>query len=103
MISRVSKCLEMVGVDFGPESAPFSIHLLFPILELVVHLVEVFHSYAVSYHLQWIDLALLNALQEVFPVEVDGSLAVTDESNASLHHRADVEVIGETNVDTGNA
>ena len=45
-------------------------------------------------HLERIDLALLDHLQERLPVQVDGRLAVTNEADTALHQGADVEVVG---------
>jgi hypothetical protein len=35
----------------------------------------------------------LNLLEKVFPVVVDGGLAVADEADAAFHEGADVEVV----------
>ena len=78
-----------------------SIDLLFLVLELVVDLVEILHSYSVSNHLEWIDLALLNTLEKVLPVEMNWRLAVANESNSALHYRADVELSPSVSIVTG--
>ena len=65
---------------------------LLSLLELVIDLVQILDPDTMGHHLQRIDLAALNALEEVFPVEVDGCLAIADEADSTLHERACSEV-----------
>ena len=50
--------------------------------------------HAMTEHHKGVCLALLNHGEKFLPVEVDGSLTVTDEADTALHQGADVEVVG---------
>jgi len=45
-------------------------------------------------HLERVDLAALDLLEEHLPVEVNRGLTVTDEADTALHESTDVEVVG---------
>lgn len=70
------------------------LHVVLLLVEGVVHLIEVLEANAVGNHLHRCDLLILDHLEERFPVEVDGCLAVANEADAALHEGADVEVVG---------
>lgn len=72
-------------------------HLLEALLALVKEFVDLLHILkldSVSDHAERVDLVLADELEEMVPVLVDGGLAVTDQTDASLHQSTDVEVIG---------
>jgi len=62
-------------------------------VKLVVGLVNVLETHSVRDHLIRIELALADLDEELLPVLVHRCLAVSDESNATLHERPDVEVV----------
>lgn len=70
------------------------LHAILLLVEHVVNLFEVLDVDTVGHHLQGIDLALLDHLQKLLPVEVDGCLSVADKADTTLHQRANVEVVG---------
>lgn len=70
------------------------LHAILLLIELVVDLVEVLHANTVSNHLQRVDLAFLDHLKKLLPVEVDRCLSVADQADTALHQRANVEVVG---------
>lgn len=81
----------------GLRELGLDVHLLHAILLLLKHVVDlgkILHGDTVGNHLQGVNLALLNHLEKLLPVEVDGSLSVADEANTALHQRANVEVVG---------
>jgi len=51
----------------------------------VVDLGHVLDADTVGDHLQGVDLAFLDHLEKLLPVEVDGCLSVTDEADTTLH------------------
>ncbi len=46
---------------------------------------------------------LPNHLKQLLPIQMHGRLAVADEADAALHEGADVEVVGEADVDARDA
>ena len=70
------------------------LHALHTLIVFRVNLVHLLHLDPVGDHVEGLELAGLDLLEQVFPVEMDGGLAVADEADAALHYRADVEVIG---------
>jgi hypothetical protein len=70
------------------------LHAILLLVEGVVHSSQILETHAVRNHLHGCDLLVLDHLEEGLPVFVDGRLAVTDEADAALHERADVEVVG---------
>lgn len=70
------------------------LHTVLLLVELVVDLVEILHADTVSDHLQRVNLAFLDVLEQLLPVEVDGCLSVANQADTTLHQRANVEVVG---------
>ena len=62
-------------------------HSLF-LFKFVVHFVDILHLDTMCHHLQRIDLARLDFLEQVLPVVVDWRLPIPDESNTTFHQRA---------------
>ncbi len=54
------------------------LHCIGPCLKLVIHLIQVLKPNTVGHHLERVQVTLLNHLQELVPVLVDGSLAVSN-------------------------
>merc|ERR1712113_25116 len=79
------------------------LHTVFLLVKLVVDLGQIFDAYAVRDHFQRVDFPFLDLLQKVFPVQVHGGLAVSNEADASLHDGANVEVVGVSDVYTRDA
>jgi hypothetical protein len=61
------------------------LHAIILLIEGVVDLGHILDADTVSNHLQGVDLALLDHLEELLPVEMDGCLSVTDEADTALH------------------
>jgi hypothetical protein len=70
------------------------LHVIFPLVEHVVDLLQILDCYSVGDHLQRVDFAGFDHAKELLPVHVDWTLTVPYESNASLHQGAHVEVVG---------
>jgi hypothetical protein len=64
------------------------LHAIILLIEVVVHLGHVLDADTVCDHLEGINLSLLNLVEQFVPVLVDGSLAVTDESDTAFHQGA---------------
>lgn len=62
--------------------------------ELLIQSVHFADVNAVAKHDARVQTAVLQHLEEFFPVEVDGSLAVADKADAALHDGTDIEVVG---------
>lgn len=63
------------------------LHAVILLVKVVIHLSHVLHTDTVSDHLERVNLILLDLVQQVVPVHVNRSLAVTDESDTALHQR----------------
>jgi hypothetical protein len=61
------------------------LHAVLLLVEAVVDLGHILHGDTMGDHLQGVDLAFLDHLQEFLPVEVDGCLSVTDKADTALH------------------
>lgn len=71
-------------------------HLLNTWLSLIKQSVDLLHVgniEAMSDHIQGLDCAGLDKLEEMIPVLVDGRLTVTDQADAGLHERANIEMV----------
>jgi hypothetical protein len=64
------------------------LHAIVLLVEVVVHFGHVLDANTVCDHLEGINLALLNLIEQFVPVLVDGSLAVTDEADTAFHQGA---------------
>lgn len=62
-----------------------------PLIELLVQLIRILQIYPMSDKRRHVDFALDNHLQNVRPIFLNRALAVTDEADAALHERADVD------------
>ena len=69
------------------------LHAICSLVEDVVDEVHLLHQDTVSEHGVWVCLALLDHFEKFFPVEVDRRLTITNETDATLHNRADIEVV----------
>ena len=61
------------------------LHAILLLVKGVVYLGHVLDADAVGDHLQGVDLAFLDHLEKLLPVEVDGCLSVADKTNTALH------------------
>lgn len=68
--------------------------MILPGVEYAINLIHIIDPDTMRQHGQGISLALANHLQQGFPVQVDGSLAVADETDPALHESTNVEVVG---------
>lgn len=71
-------------------------HLLNTRLSLVeqtVDFLHISHVEAMGDHVQGLNFVGLNEFEEMIPVFVDGSLTITDQADAGLHERADIEMV----------
>jgi hypothetical protein len=64
------------------------LHAIVLLVEVVIHLGHVLDADTVCNHLEGINLSLLNLVEQFVPVLVNGSLAVTDESDTTFHQGA---------------
>ena len=86
-----------------PRLHEYLLHVVAALVENLVHLVHLLDLAPVREHLVRVRLAVPDHLQQLLPVEVHGRLAVADEPDPALHERADVEVVGEADVDARDA
>ena len=70
------------------------LHIVLPLVELLIHLIQVLDADSVRHHLQRVELPGLDLLQQAFPVLMRRGLPVANESDPTFHERADVEVVG---------
>lgn len=61
------------------------LHAIVLLVEGVVNLGHILDADTVGDHLQGVNLALLDHLEKLLPVEVDGCLSVTDKTDTALH------------------
>lgn len=58
-----------------------------------VQFVHILQADAMGYNIQWIDLTLLDLLEEILPILLNWSLAIANEPDTCLHQSTDVEVV----------
>ena len=73
-----------------------------PGIEPAIQLLHLLEAHAMRQHAVWIQRAVLELLQQVLPIQVHRRLAVPNQPDAALHQAADVEVVGEADVDAGD-
>ena len=89
-----------------PSSPEFGLHKhLFntrhTLVELLVKRWEILDVHSMSDNVLDVEFARLDVIvEDLVPVQVDWCLTITDESNTLLHQGSNVEVVGESRVDT---
>lgn len=72
------------------------LHALVTSIKGLIDLRHILEAHAVRHHIEGVDLALLDELHEIFPVFLNGSLSIANETDTRLHQCANVKVIGLT-------
>jgi hypothetical protein len=69
------------------------LHAILARFKLGIDLVHILNPNSMRNHLQRIQLSRFQPVHQIVPVHVNGCLAVSDEFDAALHERANVEVV----------
>ena len=69
------------------------LHPRHALVELLVYDVELLEQDAVADHVERLELAALDHLEQMLPILLDGRLAVALEHDAAFHEGADVEMV----------
>jgi len=69
------------------------LHPRHALVELLVYDVELLEQDAVADHVERLELAALDHLEQMLPILMDGRLAVALEHDAAFHEGADVEMV----------
>lgn len=79
------------------------LHAILLLLKLIIHLIQILQPDTVCDHIHWLNLFILDHLEQALPVQMHRRLPITNEPDTALHQRANVEVVRETDVHTRDA
>lgn len=63
------------------------------LVESFVDFFNIFKSKSMGYHVERVDLSLLNEVHEMFPILVYWSLAISNQAYTGFHQGTDIEMI----------
>lgn len=69
------------------------LHSRHALVELLVHDIKLLEQDAVTDHVERLELAALDHLEQMLPILLNGRLAVAFEHDAAFHEGADVEMV----------